>query len=76
MENTHIKNRLLTLLRTEGLSQNDLAKQSGINKSLISRYVKGEIDPSSRNLMKLAEATKVSPIWLLGIGPDEPIRRI
>ena len=63
-------------LETSGISQKELAKLSGVPDSVICRAIKGENTLSSKNLVKIACATGVSPNWLLGFGSDEEIEKL
>lgn len=74
--------RLQTLMRDRNLRQVDIlekarayAAQRGIklNKSDISQYVSGKVEPGQDKLLLLAEALGVNPAWLLGYDvPAEP----
>lgn len=49
--------RALSLLRTERrLSQSQLAELSGVNKSLISRYERGQVEPTFESVNRLLDA--------------------
>lgn len=49
--------RALSLLRTERrLSQSRLAELSGVNKSLISRYERGQVEPTFESVNRLLDA--------------------
>ena len=61
-----IKDRLAEALRIRGLLPVELAKQSGINKGTISRYLKGTVVPKQSAIGEMAVALRVSPAWLLG----------
>ncbi|HEY3494788.1 MAG TPA: helix-turn-helix transcriptional regulator [Polyangiaceae bacterium] len=53
-------------------SQVDLAERSGVNQSSISRYETGErlVSVTADSLIRIAEATRVSLVWLAtGEGP-------
>ena len=47
---------LKQVLRESGMSQNELAKKSGLPKSGISQYVNGKVKPNYRNLEKIKNA--------------------
>lgn len=49
-----------------GVSQAGLAKNAGIQQSMISRYESGETEPTITSLLKLAEALGVKVDDLLG----------
>lgn len=73
---TELSERLGLYLETSGLSQKELSRLSGVSDSIICRVIKGENDLSSKNLVKVAQATRVSPNWLLGFGSEDEIERI
>lgn len=60
--------RMLRLERSESLE--DVAKLTGVSKSLLSRYERGLIDPGLRALAKLTKYYKVSLDWLFGFADD------
>lgn len=73
MSNSIISERLGLYLETSGLSQKELSRMSGVADSIICRVIKGENDLSSKNLVKISQATGVSPDWLLGFGAEDDI---
>jgi transcriptional regulator with XRE-family HTH domain len=55
-----------------GLSQAKLAKACGLSQGAIANY-EGKNRHSAKEIFKLADALKVSPVWLSqGSGPMEP----
>ena len=44
----------------------DVARASGLNKSTISRYLSGEMEPKQNSVIKLAKGLDVSEMWLWG----------
>lgn len=76
MRNSTTQDRLLLYLSNEGINQNEFAKRTGIDKGIISRLINGEMEPSVKNLVKIADNTGISPSWLLGYGLDEIVERI
>ena len=48
---------LKAALEKTGLNQTTLGAVTGISASVISRYVKGDIDPTVQNLLRLEEIT-------------------
>lgn len=61
-------------LRTErGLSQTELAKRLGVNKSIISAYENQERLPSLNMLAKLSYQFNVSMEYLIGINRNKTI---
>ena len=65
MNNT-ISDRLIEAMRDRRISLTDLSRETGIDKSSISRYRRGEYSPSKDNLFDLAYALGVNPEWLAG----------
>lgn len=63
--------RLRAALDRSGLSQAELSVQSGISKSSISRYLKGDWEGKQEAVYALAQVLKVSVLWLMGY--DEPM---
>lgn len=57
--------RLKELREINGLSQKQLAEKVGYKSNTICRWERGERDPSSRNLIKLADLFNVSIDYLL-----------
>lgn len=53
--------------------QVDLATETGLSKSTISRYLSGEIEPKNKPTYQLARALDVSEQWLWGY--DVPMER-
>lgn len=62
--------RMVELVRLRGLNQQQLAVRIGANKGTISRWVKGQSQPSPRLLVRLAEALLVSPAELYRMDPE------
>lgn len=44
----------------------DLARETGLNKSTLSRYLSGAIEPKQNAIAKLASSLNVSEMWLWG----------
>ena len=66
-----VAQRLRRARRKRGLSQKGLAKLSGLSQTAISAYERGAMEPTVSNLLALARALRVSPQWLMGLGPSE-----
>ncbi len=69
-----ISERIKEGLERANMTQADLAAATGIGRSSISTYIKGEYEPKQRNVYKIAEALGVSEGWLMGY-KDSPARR-
>ena len=65
--------RLKEAMRLKGKKQVDLIKETGIERSAISRYVAGQYEPKQAAINKLARALNVSEMWLWGY--DVPMER-
>ena len=65
--------RMTIAMQMAGKRQTDLVKDTGLNKSTISRYVSGECEPKADAISKLASALNVSEMWLWGY--DVPMER-
>lgn len=61
-----IAERLNEAIKLKGKKQIDLVQGTGVNKSTISRYLRGEREPKQTALLKLARVLDVSEAWLLG----------
>lgn len=61
----YFKDRLLEFRRISGLTQKGLSKLSGIPQPMISRYERGEAEPVSSNIIKIAKALNISLDWLM-----------
>ena len=58
-------------LRECGITQQELADDIGVSKSTISRYIKGEIMPSLKNIINMSFSLDCDIADL--VNPDEPI---
>lgn len=68
-----IAERLREAMNIRDMKQVDLVRQTGINRSAISRYLSGEYEPKNKPVYELAKALDVSDQWLLGY--DVPMER-
>jgi len=68
MEDTlyNVKDRLKEALEMRSMTPIELSRRTGVNRSAISRYMKGTTKPKSGVIIKMASVLQVSPIWLLG----------
>lgn len=53
-------------MQTAGKKQADVVRETGINRSAISRYLSGEYEPKSDAIWKLARCLGVDEMWLWG----------
>lgn len=65
--------RLQEAMNLRRKKQVDLANETGLSKSTISRYLSGEMEPKNKQTYKLARALDVSDQWLWGY--DTPMDR-
>ena len=65
--------RLQLAMEMSHKRQTDLVPLTGLNKSSISRYCSGEVEPKADAINKLATALDVSEMWLWGY--DVPMER-
>ena len=71
MQDFKIIGKNLKLLRDErGESLEDVAKKTGLSKSLLSRYERGLVDPGLKALSNLVKYFNVSLDWLFGFSED------
>lgn len=74
MQGTRIRERRVYLV----MSQEELADRIGTSQKQISRYERGENDPTGEVLIALARALNTSADWLLGLAdqPERPVETI
>ena len=58
--------RLREAMAATGKKQIDLAKETGLSHSTISRYLSGQVEPRQDATIKLAKALDVTEMWLWG----------
>lgn len=65
--------RLKQAMAEAGKKQIDLVKETGLQRSAVSRYLSGEYEPKQKAINKLAVALNVNEMWLWGF--DVPKQR-
>lgn len=65
-DETIFAERLSATLKAKRVKPIELSRLCGINKSTISQYLSCKYMPKQDSVTKIAEALKVSPLWLLG----------
>lgn len=65
--------RLKEAMKRVGKRQIDLANETGLSHSTISRYISGAVEPRSKAAYLLAKSLNVSETWLWGY--DVPMER-
>ena len=66
-------NRLKEAMHAANKTPADLARETGLNKSTISRYLSGAVEPKQIAIAKLSASLHVSEMWLWGY--DVPMER-
>lgn len=61
-----VASRLREAMYNVAKSQADLARETGISKATLSRYLSGQFEPKQIAVNKLAAALNVSEMWLWG----------
>ncbi len=62
--------RLADSMELNGKKQIDVARELGIPKSTLSRYLKGSYEPKTERVYQLSEYFGVTPEWLMGYTND------
>ncbi len=65
--------KLNELMQAKGLSQTDVANLSGISQTIVSRWLRTDLEPRISNLKPLAKALNVRIIDLLEDYSDEDL---
>lgn len=60
------KNRLNLAIKIFGLKQVDIVKKTGIDKTLLNKYISGNSNASQKKISLLANFFNVNPLWLMG----------
>lgn len=76
MRSSTTSKRLLSLIKELKISQRELSLKTGVSESVICRAIKHEACMTENNLVKIVDATGVSPEWILGYGADDKIEWI
>ena len=69
------KDRLIEAMQARGMRAAELSKRTGLSKARISQYVNGKFVPKSDAVLQIAEALRVSELWLLGKAPHMEDRK-
>ena len=65
MSTTDIGERIQTLRKAGGLSQEELAGRTGVSRQAVSKWESGASEPSTSNLLALAKLFEISAEELL-----------
>jgi transcriptional regulator with XRE-family HTH domain len=68
------RERLVELLKINGLTKAEFCRKTGIDNSAMTRYINGERVPRQDKVAAIAEAFNVDPAWLMGY--DVPMYNI
>jgi transcriptional regulator with XRE-family HTH domain len=68
-----VASRLREAMNKAEKSQADLARETGISKATLSRYLSGQFEPKQIAVNKMAVALNVAEMWLWGC--DVPMER-
>lgn len=71
MRDSNTSERLGLMIECLGISQKEFCKIVGVPDSCICRVIKGQSTLNEKNLIKITDATGVSPAWILGYGEDD-----
>ena len=63
--------KLLSLMKKQGISQRQLAERLNTTEASLSRYVNGEREPKADMLANIATALNTTSDYLLGIEKDD-----
>ena len=69
----NVATRLREAMYNAEKTQADLARDTGISKATLSRYLSGQFEPKQNAVSKMAIALNVSEMWLWGC--DVPMAR-
>ncbi|MFR4978304.1 MAG: helix-turn-helix domain-containing protein [Butyricicoccus sp.] len=64
-------NRIRDLRKEHELSQQELAKQLGVNQTAVSQWERGVTTPSSTVMVDLCKLWNVTPDFLLGLSDEK-----
>ena len=67
------QNRLKKAVEMKNIKQVDLVEKTGLDKTLINKYLAGITNARQQKLTKLADALGVNEVWLMGY--DVPMQR-
>ena len=76
MRDSNSSERLGLMIECLGISQKEFSKIVGVTDSSICRVIKGQSTLNEKNLIKITDATGVSPSWILGYGADDEMEII
>lgn len=66
MKNSNSKVRIRELMEHYRINQTELCKRTGIQKSALSNYLKGDREPRQDQISAIVDPFGVNPAWLMG----------
>lgn len=76
MRTSDTSERLGLMIECLGISQKEFSRTVGVSDSIICRVIKRQSTLNEKNLIKITDATGVSPSWILGYGDDDEMEMI
>lgn len=73
IKSDELNNRLRYAMNVRNIKSIDLSSKTGIDKSQISHYLKGDYKAKQDTLYLMANALNVNPVWLMGY--DVPMEK-
>ena len=75
MKHIETANRINEALTESGLTAQELANRTGLNKASISQYRNGTHKPSNKTATLIGDVLDVNPLWLMGfdVRKKEPL---
>ena len=75
MKHIETANRINEALAESGLTAQELANRTGLNKASISQYRNGTHKPSNKTATLIGDVLDVNPLWLMGfdVRKKEPL---
>lgn len=69
---TNSQKRIVEILDYFGISQTELCKRTGIQKSALSNYLNGDREPRQNQISLIADPFGINPTWLMGYDVPNP----
>lgn len=64
------QHRLVEMMEILGITQADIVKRTGVQKSSLSNYISGRRTPRQDQLSVIADPYGIDPAWLMGYDVD------
>lgn len=81
-EKSEFSERMEEILLEKNLKAADISRLTGIEKSMLSKYLRKIVSPKLEIVVKIAEAININPLWLAGfeapkqVSQDAKIKKI